>query len=312
MDEVAPGIRRLTLALPFGIDHVHCYFVRRESGGWLLVDTGLGGPAAMETWRGVLAELSGAVELIFVTHFHPDHVGAAGVVAGLTGAPVVQGRLDYEQCLGAWGAADARARTRGHLEIHGMPADEAEAVAGHHARLVGAIQFARDPELVDPGDRVDGWETVHLPGHADGHLSLLRDGILIAGDALLAGITPNVGIYHGSRPDPLDDYLDSLGRIARLGPRLALAGHGPAIPDPAGRARDIAGHHRERLEQIAHALDGRPRSAYDVSLSLFPGALPPALRRMALAESLAHLEHLALRGEIARAGEAERVLYQAG
>jgi hypothetical protein len=60
------------------------------------------------------------------------------------------------------------------------------------------------------------------------------------------------------------------------------------------RAREILAHHRERLD-LAAALDGKPRTAYEVSPSLFPGVLAPPLRRMALAETLAHLEHLALR-----------------
>ena len=41
---------------------------------------------------------------------------------------------------------------------------------------------------------------LHLPGHADGHLALLRDGVLVAGDALLGGITPNVGLWPASAP----------------------------------------------------------------------------------------------------------------
>src|SRR4051812_47159738 len=69
-----PGVLRLTLPLPTGPRHVHCYLLRVE-GGWLLVDTGLG---LMETpWAELLAELDGPVLRIFVTHMHPDHVGGA-------------------------------------------------------------------------------------------------------------------------------------------------------------------------------------------------------------------------------------------
>ena len=46
---------------------------------------------------------------IFVTHFHPDHVGAAADVAELTGAPVHQGELDYAQCELVWGNAELAA-----------------------------------------------------------------------------------------------------------------------------------------------------------------------------------------------------------
>jgi hypothetical protein len=40
-EEVEPGILRLTLPLPTGPRHVHCYFLRGDDGG-TLVDTGLG------------------------------------------------------------------------------------------------------------------------------------------------------------------------------------------------------------------------------------------------------------------------------
>ena len=308
--EVAPGIRRLTFALPLGIDHVHCYLVRRETGGWMLVDTGLGLPDAGERWERALAELAEPVELIFVTHFHPDHVGGAAVVAELTGAPVLQGRLDHGQCVRAWGSPDARGQSVQHSLEQGMPRDEAEAAADYHDRLAAAVQFLPDPRLVDPGDSVDGWDVLHLPGHADGHLALLRDGVLVVGDALLGDITPNVGIYPGSSPDPLADYLASLECIAKLVPRLALPGHGPAIQDPANRAAETLGHHRERLEDALTSLDSRPQTAYEVSLALFPDALQPPLRRMALAESLAHLEHLARRGQIERVAGGPATTYR--
>jgi glyoxylase-like metal-dependent hydrolase (beta-lactamase superfamily II) len=151
-------------------------------------------------------------------------------------------------------------------------------------------------ETLEPGDRVDGWHVLHLPGHADGHLALLRDGVLIAGDAILGGITPNVGRDPGGTPDPLRAYLDSLERLAGLAPRIAFAGHGTPIADPAGRAREIATHHAERLELSQRVLDGAPRTAAEVALALFGQGLSVPQQRFAVTEALAHLEHLVEHG----------------
>jgi glyoxylase-like metal-dependent hydrolase (beta-lactamase superfamily II) len=312
MVELDGRIRRVTFALPLGIDHVHCYLLPASGGGWTVVDTGLGLPDARERWERVLGELDGPVERIVITHFHPDHVGAAADVAALAGAPVHQGRDDYAQCERTWGERRNEEVMPEYLRVHGVPEPEIDEFREDARGFVRFVRFVRDPEPLEPGERLDGWEVLHLPGHADGHLALLRDGILIAGDTLLASITPNVGLYPNSRPDPLADYLESLRRIVELAPRLALPGHHEPIGDPAGRAEELIAHHDERLERTAAALDGRPQSAYAVSLALFPEALSPTLRRFALAETRAHLEYLVRRDSARRVEEDGRVTYAAG
>ena len=300
MVDLANGIRRVTFALPFGIDHVHCYFLPSSGGGWTLVDTGLGTRDAEERWRRVLDALDGPVQRIVVSHMHPDHVGGARDVAELTGAPVLQGREDYEQCLQAWGQRNPQ-RFLDYWISHGMPEHEVAGLMHESERLSDAVHWVRDPELVDAGDEIDGWRVEVLRGHADGHIVLLRDGVMIAGDTILAGITPAIGLYPNSRPDPLGDYLETLERIVELDPRIAYAGHKDPIEDPAGRAREIIEHHRERLDGAAAALAGRPLSAYEVSLTRFERELSPTLRRFATAESLAHLERLVRDGRAERA-----------
>ena len=301
----------MTFALPLGIDHVHCYLLPSSDDGWVAVDTGLGLPDAGERWARVLDEVGDPVERIVITHFHPDHVGAAADLAALTRAPVHQGADDYDQCVSTWGELRNDERMPDYLRVHGVPASEIESFREEAAAFVRLVRFARDPELLAAGDRIDGWEVLHLPGHADGHLALLRDGILVAGDTLLGSITPNVGLYPDSRPDPLGDYLASLERIIELDPRLALPGHHEPIEDPAGRARELIAHHGERIERTAEALDGRPQSAYAVSFSLFPEPLSPTLRRFALAETRAHLEYLVRRDAANRFDEREGVWYSA-
>jgi glyoxylase-like metal-dependent hydrolase (beta-lactamase superfamily II) len=302
MVDLEEGLRRVTFDLPLGIDHVHCYLVRLSTGGWLLVDTGLGTPSAEERWRSVLAELDGPVETILVTHMHPDHVGGARDVADLTGAPVLQGREDFAQCLGAWGPDRDPEQFARHWLEHGVPADELRDVVGSSAVLGGLVHYAPEPQLVDAGDDVDGWTVEVLRGHADGHIVLLREGVLIAGDTLLAKITPVIGLYPNSRPDPLGDYFETLRRIEELTPRVAYAGHGPVIEDPAGRAREIREHHRLRIDAAEAALGDEPATAYGLSFSLFPNELANGQRRFAVAETLAHLEHLVFEGRAERSG----------
>jgi len=298
--DVMDGIVRFTFALPLGIDHVHCYALREQDGAWTVVDTGLGVDDARERWQLALRRLDAPVERIVVTHFHPDHVGAAALLAALTGAPVLQGAIDYVQCVRTWGPERSSERLLAYMREHGLPDGEADTLRSENEALAGLVHYVRDPTPLEPGDRLDGWEVIHLPGHADGHLCLLRDGVLIAGDALLATISPNVGLYPEARPDPLADYLESLERIVGLAPSVAFAGHGETMTDPVARARELIAHHHERLERTREALADGPGTAYDVSLALFPGPLGPVLRRFALAETRAHLEYLVFRDELSR------------
>jgi glyoxylase-like metal-dependent hydrolase (beta-lactamase superfamily II) len=294
--ELADGVRRITLPLPTGPKHVHCYLVDGT-----LFDTGLG-PDEVE-WAGQ------GIERVAITHFHPDHVGGAAGAAEATGAPVYQGRLDYAQCERVWGSRDWPERIAAWFRSHGVPPEIADQlIAAGHA-FAPFVRYALDPELLYEGSELAGWQVVELPGHADGHLGFLRDGVLIGGDHLLARISPAVGLYPESRPDPLGDYISSLERTVELAPRVVYPGHGEPIAEPAARARELIAHHRTRLDQTAAGLADGPRSAYEVSLSLFGAGLEPTQRRFAVAETLSHLERLVREKRAARAGSGRAVTY---
>ena len=274
------GIQRVTLPLPTRPGHVHAYLL----DGGLLVDTGLGLPDAAERWGRLLGDVE--VSRVVVTHFHPDHVGAAADVAQLTGARVLQGVLDYEQCEQVWGDPGWPARLADWFLVHGVPGELADELLELGPVLAGFIRYAPDPEPLREGDRVDGWEVLELPGHADGHLCLLRDGVLVSGDHLLGTISPAVGLYPDSLPDPLGDYLESLRRTIELAPRIAYPGHGEPISDPAGRARELIEHHRIGWTRRRPRSPAEPRSGYEVSLALFGDGAPvdrAALRRRGVA-----------------------------
>jgi glyoxylase-like metal-dependent hydrolase (beta-lactamase superfamily II) len=290
------GIQRLTLPLPTGPKHVHCYLVDGT-----LFDTGLGlGDAP---WSSV------AVERIAITHFHPDHVGGAAAAARATGAPVFQGGLDYAQCERVWGSSDWPERMAAWFTRHGVPAPVVDDLIEQGHAFAPFIRYALNPELLYEGSELDGWNVVELPGHADGHLGFLRKGVLISGDHLLERISPAVGLYPESRPDPLGDYLASLELTVELAPRVVYPGHGEPLRNAAERAHELIGHHRKRLDVTEAALSGEPQTAYDVSLAVFGVELGATQRRFAVAETLSHLERLVREGRAARGGDGGTVTY---
>jgi glyoxylase-like metal-dependent hydrolase (beta-lactamase superfamily II) len=308
VDELGGGIRRVTLPLPTRPGHVHAYLLPGDDG-WVLVDTGLGLPDARDRWAAELDGLPGRVARVVVTHFHPDHVGAARDVAELTGAPVAQGRLDYEQCALVWGGDDWGEVIAEWFHRHGVPVEVTSELVQQGSVYRPFIRFHPDPQRLEPGDVVEGWEVVAAPGHADGQLMLHRDGTLVAADHLLDRISPTVGLWPRSRPDPLGDYLGALEATIALDASLAVAGHGEPIADPSGRARELLAHHRERLDATAAALGDEPKSGYEVSFPLFGVDLKPSARRFAVAETLSHLERLVCEGAVRRHETADSVTY---
>jgi glyoxylase-like metal-dependent hydrolase (beta-lactamase superfamily II) len=297
--EIDPGTVRITMPLPWALDHVYCYAFAADDG-WSIVDAGLGTDATMGWWESALGELGGRVSRLVVTHYHPDHIGATARLAELTGAgEIVQGRDDWR--LSAVWEADDGEEFAGYLAAHGMPSAEAERSAEAEGQL--GVRLIEPTRLLDEGDVVDlggeRWTVLVLPGHADGHIALLGTDTrrLIGGDVLLDEITPNVGRWPDTAHDPLGRYLQTLDRIAQIAPPLVLPGHGPLITDAAGRAREIARHHDERLDAAHDALVAGAETAFDAAQLIWRDEpLGFHEQRFALVEAISHLERLAALG----------------
>ncbi len=153
---------------------------------------------------------------------------------------------------------------------------------------------------------------VHAPGHADNQLVLHDEvrGILFTADPLLLGITPNIGLWPESEPHPLARYLESLENMRGLGADLVLPGHGPVFHDLDGRIEELISHHEERLDVMRRAISDRPKTPYEVSRIVFRGTLTEHQRSFALAETLAHLDHLVLEGRAQGVQKEEYVAYR--
>jgi glyoxylase-like metal-dependent hydrolase (beta-lactamase superfamily II) len=103
--------------------------------------------------------------------------------------------------------------------------------------------------------------------------------------------------------------LASLERTIELAPRVVYPGHGEPIEDPAGRARELIEHHRQRLDEISVVLAHQRLTPYEISVDLFGDDLSPTQRRFAVAETLSHLERLVREGRARRNSAGGTVTY---
>lgn len=287
-----------------------------------LIDSALDTPEAREAIEEALLQLGlhwERVERVIITHHHPDHYGLAGLIEERSGAVVQMLDVDIARGERYWHLWEQwLPGHRKHMQDHGLPEAFLEELETESRRSRARVRPASRLMPLREGDTVElageRWEVLWLPGHADGHLGLwqAQRRLLIGGDAILPRISPNVGLYAYSRPDPLGDYLSTLRRLEELAPDRTIVGHyGPFLDDTASRARELIAHHHERLELCRRELAASPHDAYGMSQVMFPRDLSSSGRRFAHAETLAHLEYLRARGDVWREWDGRSWVYRA-
>ncbi len=305
-----------------------------------VVDVGLGDQTTRELWGRLLARLgemapagsgaarqdgagSGAarqvkVERIVLTHFHPDHSGAARWLAEEGGAQVFMSQGEHEQALaakredraaGAWSAVE-------RLTPHGLPQPTRELLLSS-SRPFGHLIPDVPAEVVrlGEGDRVSlggcEWQVLIGHGHSPEHVSLYSEeaGILISGDMLLPHISSHVGspvTYRLGNPVAL--FEQSLRRLEELpADTLVLPSHGVPFVGVKPRIAALFEHHRERCARLRGAV-GQPRTAGELLGELFPRGLDPLQVILAMNETIAHLAYLEERGEVQQLGGADGMI----
>lgn len=309
---LADDLLRVRLPLPFALNHVNCYLLQ-DGSGWALVDTGLNTSLARTAWRqvwDVLALAPTDITRIFVTHVHPDHLGLSGWLQSESGAPVVMSARTREACRHIWEQpAEAwRAETEAYLRQNGLDVALTDMVLENMAGLRARVRpLPQVIQVVEPGQEVEiGRRRFRLfaaEGHADDQILFYDVGerLLLVGDQVLMGITPNIGTWPTTPPNPLGRYLASLARLLELDVALALPGHRQPIRDFRGRVQELLAHHARRLDAMWHAVDERGSTTFEIAQRVFPFENYSIHEvRFAIAETLAHLEYLLEEGRVRR------------
>jgi glyoxylase-like metal-dependent hydrolase (beta-lactamase superfamily II) len=305
---VVEGIHQLKLPVPFPLRFIASYLVEGVDG-WTVIDPGFDYPPAREVWESEAArmglDLDRDVARIMVTHLHPDHIGLARWMEGRSGAPVCMLEDEIANARHVWDPARGPKDFVKYVMRHGMDPETAGATAGT-TRL--GVRLPESPIPLRPEDRIElgGSEArvIHTPGHSDFHFVVHDEQRrhLFAGDQLLLEITPNIGLWTYTAPRPLQRYLDSIESLRGLDVDLVFPGHGPLFHDLDGRIDELISHHEERLSVMHEAIRRGPATAFEVARRVFPDGLSDHQLRFALAETLAHLEHLAEDGRAERLG----------
>ncbi len=317
---IADDIIQVQLPLPFALRIVNCYLLR-DGDGWAVLDTGIHTPEGEAAWRAAWAALGispGQITQIVLTHCHPDHYGMAGWLqqqaqtAGGHLPPVRMSPTESAFAESTWRNPPANRDQflSDYLSAAGMPADQVQpVVAGVDSTRSMTFPHPIEHDLLtDDCLRIGSREfrLIHAPGHSDGQLLFYDavDRLLLCGDHVLIKITPNIGLWPETQPEPLRRFMESLHNLQALDVRLALPGHRALIDDWTGRVSELLGHHAARLERcvaVVKATGATGVTVHEVALGIFEFKYFTHHEwRFAMMEALAHLDYLARLGTLHR------------
>ena len=302
---------------PFLVGRVNCYLIEDEP--LTLVDTGPNSGKSLDELERALQALGHSIEdleLIVLTHQHMDHLGLLEILARRSGAEVaalhllapVPGELQRQ-----------RRRRRRVLDGRSCCATACRptwpprwAAVGASFRAFGSsgevTRPLRDGDELRFADRTPA-SACTAPGTAPRtRCSGTRsDGLLIAGDHLLAHISSNPLISRPldgacpsrSAPDALVGYIASMRATRELAAELVLPGHGDPVLDHARLIDERLRMHERRARKLLRMLEPAPLSAYELATGMW-GNVAVTQAFLTISEVLGHMDLLIADGAGAR------------
>ncbi|MFT4415684.1 MBL fold metallo-hydrolase [Fredinandcohnia humi] len=296
---------KITLPTPFPVGDVNVYVVRGDK--LTLIDAGAKTEEAWQTFKYQLGELGykpSDIEQVVITHHHPDHVGLLDYLNDelpVIGHPKNQPWISQDEVF-------FQKNEPFYLELFTQFGIDPAFIK--NVDMTNELRYSCHRSLtmsVVEGDSLPGmmgWRVIETPGHAQSHIVLYRqeDGLLIAGDTILAKISPNPLLEppqfgETTRPRPLVQYNASLRKLQKLQMTKVVTGHGDDVNLPHELIQKRLDSQKERAYGVLHMLREQPMTAFEVCTRLFPKVFhkQPVLT---MSETVGQLDFLEDLGEI--------------
>lgn len=286
VEEPSPGV-----FVALGWDLANTILIRTDAGS-VIVDAGMSPARARPVREALLAKSPGPIAAIVYTHSHIDHVGGASVWVEEGTEVWATDRFtghffkQYDRFLRAEATRAARQFGRD------VPPDVLACSAlGRAVDLDAALEigarlptrsFSGAQSLTIGGVQI---ELVEAHGETDDQLFVW----LPAGKVLLPGDNwyrafPNLYTIRGSRPRPVDAWIDSLDTMRRLEPEVLIPSHtGPLVG--AAAIQDELRSYRDGIQWVRDAVVRGANAGRPLEAIVAAAALPTHLaQRRALKE----------------------------
>ena len=225
-------------------DHTNSYLIGDPDGDFVLVDPAARMREGMEQLATAVERHNGNLVAILFTHPHSDHLGDIDLLREAFDVPI-------------WASQET-------------------------ASQISCQRILVDEEFLQLGKQK--WQVLQTPGHHPGHICLLGDAGLVAGD-MVAGIgtiliPPNEG--------DMDQYLQQLQRLIDLKPHLIFPSHGPVIPLPEKKLLYYLNHRAARHQKVLDAVADGNQSLAQIANIAYQDS-PDAHPLLAQDQTLSHL-----------------------
>jgi glyoxylase-like metal-dependent hydrolase (beta-lactamase superfamily II) len=308
-ENIEKGISQLTIPMsrnPLGKTYSYLLIESKT-----LIDTGV---PTEEAYLGLREQLRKNslepqdIENVIITHLHNDHIGLAERLREY-GAEIWAGAAAekrQEQRMEEW--ANLYENTLNELDLFGgskfkQNITKRRYIFKSDVKPIPIDKYLKDGEKITLDDIE--LKIIWTPGHCYEHICLLDQvrRILFSGDHVLPRITSHVSLHSYQDHDPLNEYLTSLTKIEELDVDMVFPGHEWIFKDLKSRVQQLYKHHKNRLNEVKATLEDGPKTVYDIGRRVHWDSRPwPEMsfwtKRMAAAETYAHLRYLRNKGEI--------------
>jgi glyoxylase-like metal-dependent hydrolase (beta-lactamase superfamily II) len=312
VERVRPGLWSVPVPIPGNsLGYVFVYVFETDRGPYI-VDAGWNTDESFAVLSAGLEQAGTSihdVQGVLVTHIHPDHYGLAGRVREASGAWVSLHPADAALIQDRYTDPTALLERMGTmLRRIGAPADEIDSLQNASMPVRMLVDAVRPDRLMEDGEHpeVPGWDlsAIWTPGHSPGHLCFWEAGnrLMLSGDHVLPRITPNIPFHPQAGADPLGDFLRSLEKLEPYDADEVLPAHEHRFVGLDARLAQLRAHHEQRFVEVLTAIADGVTTAWDIAERMRWSRpwdrIDGFMRRAAVGEAMAHLQHLEHRGMV--------------
>ncbi|MGE5389994.1 MAG: MBL fold metallo-hydrolase [Deltaproteobacteria bacterium] len=320
-EEAGYFIIRQSMPYPLAENNV---FLTESSEGWSVIDIGVDLPGTREVWEKALKEIGITfrhINQIYITHCHPDHLGAARWLQQIAEAPVFMLEEEIRRANDfIFFSSDFAEAYRKAIEIECRRQSFSDALVDELIRSWrdDVTPLFPKPELLLPlveGQAVDlrgeKFVIIPTPVHADGQFLLWNEKInhLFIADFLAANSYIHFSDWpHTRRTNLLSSLFEDVERLLSFGEPLVFPGHGESFSDLARRLQALRQRHLRRLDKVRELVKSQV-SVGELYPKIYDLVDYVHLDRVAAGETLGYLEYLVSLGVLQKNDQGDRVVF---